>query len=370
MSGDRWFAPGRVNLIGEHTDYNGGYVLPIALDLGTTVEMSLRDDDRVVLHSAHPGAEPLDVAVGEIAPGAALGWAAYPAGVLWAAVQAGLPVRGLEAHYTSNLPVGSGLSSSAAISCSTAVALSDLLGWDADRHRLAALARTAENVVAGAPTGVMDQLASTFGLRGHALLIATDTLEVSAHRFDPDASGLELLVIDSHTPHALVASEYAARRRSCEEAAARLDIDHLCWLTPAELDAAARRVGLDDLLYRRARHVVTDSARTLEATRILREGGDIRALGRLFDQSHASMRDDYEITAPTVDLIQDTARAAGAVGARMTGGGFGGSVIALVEAGSADEVLAACVRAAQAAGHPVPTAFVAHAGDGARRLDD
>ncbi len=368
MSSGRWFAPGRVNLIGEHTDYNGGYVLPIALDLGTGVEIRLRDDDRVVLSSAHPGAKTLELRLDQIVPGADLGWAAYPAGVAWAAADAGLPVRGFEAHYSSNLPVGAGLSSSAAIGCATALALSDLLGWAADRHRIAALARTSENVIAGAPTGVMDQLASTFGERDHALLIATDSLGVTPTRFDPASAGLALMVIDSHTPHALVDGEYAARRRSCEQAAEAIGVEHLCSLTPVQWDAAATEAGLDGALLRRARHVVSDSARAEDVARILCSTGDFTEIGRLFNESHESMRVDYEITAPTVDLIQRAAVDAGALGARMTGGGFGGSVIALVDQDAVSTVLAACVAASARAGHPEPTAFVAHPGDGARRV--
>ncbi len=359
-----WFAPGRVNLLGEHTDYAGGMVLPIALAQGTAVAVGRTSEPVVEAVSDFGAGDPVSVAIDAIRPGADLGWFAYPAGVWWAAAQAGLPVGGAQLAVASDLAVGAGLSSSAALSCSTGQALSDLFGWSATTHEVAALARRSENEIAGAPTGVMDQLASMCGVADHALAIDTRTQQVTPVPFVTDA--VRMLVIDSHTPHALVTGEYAARRSAVAEAEAALGVDHLALVEPERIEGAAGELG--DLLYRRSRHIVADSNRVHAAVELLRAGADVRDLGPLFDASHASMRDDFEITAPTVDLIQQTAVTAGAYGARMTGGGFGGCVIALVDAGREDEVLEACRRASADAGHPTPTAFVATAADGARRL--
>ncbi|GAB3584978.1 galactokinase [Calidifontibacter terrae] len=359
-----WFAPGRVNLLGEHTDYAGGMVLPIALAQGTAVAVALTNEPTIEAVSAFGGSPPVSVAIDAITPSADLDWFAYPAGVWWAAREAGRRVGGAQLAVASDLAVGAGLSSSAALSCSTGLALSDLFGWVATTHEVAALARRSENEIAGAPTGVMDQLASMCGVRDRALAIDTRTQEVTPVAFVTDA--VRLLVIDSHTPHALVSGEYAARREAVADAERLLNCDHLALVDPARIER--ERAELGDLLYRRARHIVADSNRVHQAVEILRSGAVVSGLGPLFNASHISMRDDFEITAPTVDLIQRTALDAGAHGARMTGGGFGGCVIALVDAGRENEVLAACRKAAADASYPEPTAFVATAADGARRL--
>lgn len=362
-----WHAPGRVNLLGEHTDYAGGMVLPIALAQGTNVAARRRADDQIHLVTETAADQPVRLLINDVAPGGDLGWAAYAAGVLWAAAQQGLPVSGVELAFVSDLPVGAGLSSSAALSCVTALALSDLLSWSLDPHQLAALARSAENHIAGAPTGVMDQLASVCGVADHALAIDTLTEQIDVVPFRPEIQGACLLVIDSHTPHALVAGEYADRRRAVAEAERLLGVEHLARVGLEEVDASRSVLGMS--LWRKARHVVSDSARVQDAVRALKSGNDIRRIGTLFNESHASMRDAFEITVDTVDLIQQTAVAAGAHGARMTGGGFGGCVIALVDSSEVDRVQAACASTAARAGHPTPTAFVAGAADGARRLE-
>lgn len=360
-----WFAPGRVNLIGEHTDYNDGFVLPAALSQGALAQARRRPDRTLRLHSINAD-ETTTLDLDDIRPGADLGWAAYLAGVGWAAAQRGLDVPGLDLVVTSDVPLGAGLSSSAALSCVVARAWTDLAGWDLPDTEVAALGRTAENEIAGAPTGLMDQLASVCGRKDHVLQIDTRSQEVTAVACDLSGRGTALLVIDSQTPHALVDGAYGDRRAECREAADRLGVRALRDVDLAGLSDALAE--LPELLARRARHVVTDSARVQQVVDLLREDADPRSIGPLLNASHASMRDDFAITVPTVDVLQEAAVEAGAHGARMTGGGFGGCVIALVDLDRVEQVAAACVRAARTAGHPRPTAFVAEFGPGARRL--
>ena len=361
-----WFAPGRVNLIGEHTDYNDGFVLPMALPLGTVAAVRRRDDGRLRVHSAEAG-ETRTVALSDVAPDGGLGWVSYVAGVGWAAAQQGLDVPGLDISLEANLLQGAGLSSSASLSCVTAKAWSDLAGWSLDGDAIAALGRTAENDIAGAPTGVMDQLASVHGRDGHAMKIDTRSIEVEQIPFDLAAQGLSLLVVDSRAPHALVDGEYAERRQSCSEAALMLGVPALRDVPLAGLDETLGRMK-SDLLRRRARHIITDSARVLEVSTLLQDGGDVRRIGPLLNDSHASMRDDFEITVPQVDVLQEALVSAGAHGSRMTGGGFGGSVIALVDAGSEDWIIEAAQDAAAAREFAEPVGFVATAAAGARAL--
>lgn len=360
-----WASPGRVNLIGEHTDYNGCFVLPIALAQAAIAAVRLRTDDLVRVHTLDLD-KTVEVRLSEIAPDTGLDWAAYVAGVGWAAARQGLPVRGIDLAISSNVPVGAGLSSSAALSCATARAWADLLGWDVSDAEVAALGRAAENEIAGAPTGVMDQLASVCGRADHAMMIDTRSIEVTQLPFDLAAAGLSLLVIDSRAPHQLVDGEYGERRTSCYEAARQLGVRQLRDVPIDDIDRIL--APLPDRLRRRAHHVITDSHRVEELAEILQGGGDLRRIGPLLNDSHASMRDDFEITVPAVDSLQTAALDAGALGARMTGGGFGGCVIALVEADDAHRIAAECIAAAQFDGHPTPRAFVAETGDGARRL--
>lgn len=359
-----WFAPGRVNIIGEHTDYNDGFVLPIALAEGTWVAARRRDDDTVRLHTDSPDVSDPSVTLrlGELHDGQSVGWASYAAGVGWAAGQRGLDVPGLDIAVTSNVPTGAGLSSSAALSCGTARAWVDLAGWSLSDSEVADLGRDAENHIAGAPTGLMDQLASVCGRAGHAMQIDTRSVQITQIPFDLPSHGLSLLVIDSRAPHALVSGEYAERRRSCQEAAAALGVSALRDASVADLD------GLPDLLQRRARHIITDSARVEQVAALLTDGSDPRTIGPLLTQSHISMRDDFEITVPVTDLIAETACTTGAYGARQTGGGFGGCVIALVDQPAAQTVAQACVSAAAAGGFNEPKSFIAVPSDGARRI--
>ena len=354
-----WLAPGRINLIGEHTDYNGGFVLPFALPQAALLAASPRDDGRWRFVSLDLDST---VETSELVPGEK-GWHSYLAGVFWALRQAGHDVGGADLVLSSDVPLGAGLSSSAAIECVVMAALCDLYDLDIDPMTRARLCQVAENQYVGAPTGLMDQAASTLCTEGHALFLDCRSFEVAQVPLDVAAAGLEILVVDTKTPHSHVDGEYAARRASCAAACERLGIDLLREVS--DLDAALAE--LPELEGRRVRHVVTENSRVLATVAALSDG-DFAEVGRLMTASHASMRDDYEITAPTVDLAVDTMLAAGALGARMTGGGFGGCVLGLVEAGSTSEVSKAVEDAFAAAGHGAPVSFLARPSAGAHRV--
>ncbi|MEO9151172.1 MAG: galactokinase family protein, partial [Lapillicoccus sp.] len=279
-----WSAPGRVNLIGEHTDYNGGLALPIALPQRTYAATRLRDDGRLRLSSDF-SPTPVEVAVADIAAGRPGGWASYVAGVVWAAGEAGHVVPGLDVHITSEVPVGAGLSSSAALECSVAAALSDLLDLglladDAGRATLSRWCDQAENVIAQAPTGGMDQAISMRGVAAHAMLLDCRTGDIEQVPFDLAAEGLALLVIDTKAEHALVDGQYAARRRACERAAAILGVATLREVSISGLDDALARLG-DEELEARVRHVVTEIDRVEQCVAALR-AGDFDRVGALF----------------------------------------------------------------------------------------
>lgn len=367
-----WSAPGRVNLIGEHTDYNGGLCLPIALPHRTYVAVRRRDDDLVRLVSAQDAGRLREVRLADVAPGAVDGWPSYVAGVAWALREAGHAVGGFDVAVDSCVPFGAGLSSSAALESAVAVALDATHGLglagpagepdDAGRARLAAACVRAENEIAGAPTGGMDQAASLRARDGHALLL--DCLDGSVRHvpFDLAADGLALLVVDTRAAHALVDGQYAARRAACEAAAARLGLGTLREIAPEALDDAL--ASLDDgsdegtVQVRRVRHVVREIAR-VQAFVALLDADRLRDVGPLMDASHASLRDDYEVSCRELDVAVEAARAAGALGARMTGGGFGGSAIALVEADAVPTVATAVDAAFAAEGLRAPAFSVA-----------
>ncbi|MFR9778177.1 galactokinase [Micromonospora sp. MS34] len=363
----RWAAPGRVNLIGEHTDYNDGFVLPFALPLRTVVAAAVRPDtcwtvwselaDDVVEFGPKEADE----------PGRVTGWAAYVAGVVWALRATGHAVPGARFAIASDVPVGSGLSSSAAIESAVLAALVELGGLDLPAARWPRLAQRAENEYVGAPTGIMDQSAVIRGRAGHALFLDCRTEEVEQIPFDLDSAGLAMLVIDSRAPHRHADGEYASRRKSCEEAARSLGVPALRDVRVTGLDAALGRLSNDETR-RRVRHVVTEDQRVLDTVALLR-AGRVRDIGPLLTGSHASMRDDFEITVPEVDTAVEAALAAGAYGARMTGGGFGGCVLALVDASSADAVAAAVTAAYADRGFAAPGTLTVLPATGATRLD-
>ncbi|BBZ37443.1 galactokinase [Mycobacterium conspicuum] len=358
----RHAAPGRINLIGEHTDYNLGFALPIALPQRTVVTFTPGANDAIAVSSDRaPDVVriPLDTAPGDVT-----GWAAYVAGVIWALRQAGHPVPGGTMSITSDVEMGSGLSSSAALECAALGAIASAAGArDIDAKEQARLAQRAENDYVGAPTGLLDQLASLFGQTSTALLIDFRDLTVAPVPFDPDSSGVTLLLIDSRARHRHAGGDYAARRASCERAAADLQAPSLREVQDRGLSALAAVKGPVDA--RRARHVLTENRRVLDCVAALHHS-DFAEVGRIFTASQASMRDDFEITTEHIDLIADTATRTGALGARMTGGGFGGCVIALVPVDRAELVGDAIRHAAREAGfeQPVITRTRAAAGAG------
>ena len=357
-----WAAPGRVNLIGEHTDYNDGYVMPFALAHRVMIAAAPRPGGGWSVTSLNNDSSRI-FEVADLQPGMT-GWPAYVAGVVWALRQAGHRVEGADLVLTSDVPEGAGLSSSAALECAVLTALADINDLDIAGLDRAKLARRSENVFVGAPTGLMDQAAATLCTAGHALFFDCRTYDSEQVRFELASAGLEILVLDTKTPHALVDSEYAARRASCEEAARLLGVSALRDVT--NLDAALDQLP-DTVIRRRVRHVVTENARVLEAVTALR-AGRIADLAPLLDASHASMRDDFEITVPQVDLAVEVARASGALGARMTGGGFGGCIIALVPEGNVEHVGGDIARSFADAGYDPPTHFAALPSAGAQRL--
>lgn len=356
-------APGRINLIGEHTDYNLGWALPIALPWRTVVTFEPSDADGVTVRSDYVDGSariPLNTKAGDVT-----GWASYVAGVVWSLRSAGHPVPGGRMWITSEIPMGSGLSSSAALECAALGALSTAAGVRIDRIDQALIAQRAENDYVGAPTGLLDQLSALFGEDSTALLIDFRKLTVSPVAFDPSSSGVVLLLIDSRERHGHVGGEYAARRLSCERAAADVGVVSLREIQDrglAVLDGVT-----DPVDARRARHVLTENQRVFDFVAALGDSDFVKA-GRIFNASHASMRDDFGITTENIDLIADTAVGAGALGARMTGGGFGGCVIALAPAGRAEAVGEAVREAVRAVGYEEPVITRTHAGAGAGAL--
>ncbi|QNE20781.1 galactokinase [Kribbella qitaiheensis] len=360
-----WRAPGRVNLIGEHTDYNDGLVMPIALPNQIVVTASARTDGRfAVATKGQPGST--EFALDELEPHSVQDWAAYPAGAAWVLREAGYAIGGANLLVESDLPSGAGLSSSAALLCATSVALLGLQGITVDPAEVARLAQKAENQYVGAPVGLMDQMASMCCTAGHALYFDIRAMSTDQIPFDPAADGLALLVVDVKAPHRHVDGEYAARRKSCEQAAAELGVPALRSVDFDQLDDALARL-TDDVVRRRVRHVVTEIRRVEEAVELM-HAGRLRDVGPLFTASHVSLRDDFEITVPELDVAVDTALAAGALGARMTGGGFGGCIIALVEADAAESTLAAIEKAFAEHGFSAPSSLAATPSPGASRL--
>jgi galactokinase len=376
---ESWFAPGRANLMGEHTDYNEGFVLPFALGRGVTAIATARDDGLLVLRSKQVPDEPVTIGLDQLAPGAVGGWGAYPAGVAWSLREAGYSVCGASIDVDSDLPVGAGVSSSAALECSVGLALCSLSGISVPRRELAAIAKRAENDFVGAPTGIIDQSASLLCTDRHAMLLDCGTLRTTQVPFSPTADGVSALVIDTRVTHALVSGEYARRRGECEQAARLLGVRALGVLG-LSAGAGLDRLGEieDPVLRRRARHVITDSARAKAvADALLAGGGDsngdsngeiYRYIGELLVEGHASLRDDFEVSWREADVTVEVAVAAGTFGAKMIGGGFGGSVLALMPAEREGAVRAAVTEAFTANGWAPPEFLKAVPSPPAHRL--
>ncbi|MGW5458676.1 galactokinase [Streptomyces sp. NPDC003996] len=362
-----WAAPGRVNLIGEHTDYNDGFVMPFALPHRAIAAVSRRTDGVLRLHSADVEGGVRELRLDDLAPQGDDEWTAYPAGVVWALREAGHGVTGADVHLSSTVPTGAGLSSSAALEVVIALALNDLYELGLPGWKLARLCQRAENVYVGAPTGIMDQTASACCEQGHALFLDTRDLSQRQIPFDLAAEGLRLLVVDTRVKHAHSGGEYGKRRAGCEKGAALLGVDALRDVPYAELDAALARLGDEEEVVRLVRHVVTEDHRVERVVDLLR-AGETCAIGPVLTEGHASLRDDFRISCPELDLVVDTALAGGALGARMTGGGFGGSAIVLAEAAEVDTLTKAVEEAFAAAGFTAPRVFEAVPSPGAGRL--
>ncbi len=354
MASGTFAAPGRVNLIGEHTDYCDGFVLPFALPQRTVVTATLLDRPEWTVSSRGETVH-FDLS----AP--VTGWAAYVAGVVWALRDAGFDPPGAVLSLESDVPMGAGLSSSAALECAVLTALVELGGLDLPVPQRPAVAQRAENAYVGMPCGIMDQSAATLARAGHALFLDCRSLAVEHIPFDLTGAGLAVLVIDTRAPHRLVEGEYAARRAACEQAAAALGVQALRDATAGDLST------LDGLLKRRARHVVTENQRVLDTVALLR-AGKVRDIGPLMTASHESMRYDFEITVPELDVAVEAALDSGAFGARMTGGGFGGCVLALVTTDAVSTVDRAVREAFSDNRFASPASFVATPAGGAARI--
>lgn len=357
-------APGRVNLIGEHLDYNGGRCLPLALPHATYAAVAPRDDRTLVATSLQLR-DTATVALGALGPGSVSGWAAYVAGVVWALLEAGWSLPGLDVVVDSRVPLGAGLSSSAALECALAVTLLEVAGvpdTEEVRRTLVTACMRAEAEMVGAPTGGMDQTAALLAREGHALLLDFD--DGSAHHMPwvPEQDGLALLVVDTRVTHTLAVGGYGSRRAECEAAARALGVPTLRAARGRSLEAVA-----DPVARRRARHVLAELDRVDAAVAALARG-DHAALGPLLTASHHSLRDDFEVSCAELDLVVETCTRHGASGARMTGGGFGGSAIALLPTAAVDEVVAAVTGAFTERGWTAPGFLRAPAGPAARRL--
>ena len=331
-------APGRVNLIGEHIDYSDGFVLPFAIKDRTYAAVRVRDDRKVRITSMQRRNKIVEHNIDAIRPGLKGEWERYPLGVIWAM---GL-TSGIDIMIDGHVPLGAGLSSSAALECSVATALNHLFSFGYSLEELARLTQKAENDYVGVPCGIMDQSVSLMAHAGSALLLDCRDLSTKNIAFDVASSGLELLIIDTQAHHSLTDGGYAERRASCESVVAKLDIKSLRELTLIQLEQS--RSLLTDTEFIRARHAVTEMARVMDAVRIL-EIKDFIALGQLLNQSHASLRDDYTVSCPELNTAVEASIAAGALGARMVGGGFGGSAIALIHAAHTQATIASIEKA-------------------------
>ena len=360
-----WSAPGRANLIGEHTDYNDGFVLPFAIEQRVFVAAARRTDSCVHASSLQAPTDDGSWRVDDpdgAAP--ASGWRAYPFGVVRALRRVG-DVPGVDLVVDGDVPLGAGLSSSAALECAVACAVAELAGLRLSPVELGLVGQAAENDFVGVPTGVMDQLAALLCEADHALLLDTRSLETRRIPFRPEASNCVLLVIDTHARRALASSGYAHRRRECESAAERLGVPALRDVDLAGLESAVLALD-DERLSSRVRHVVTENARVLECVRLL-ESGRLREIGPIVSASHVSLRDDYDVSCRELDLAVEACERAGALGARMIGGGFGGSALVLADAEDEDAIGSSAVAVFASHGLRAPSVMRAVPSPGARR---
>jgi galactokinase len=352
-----------VNLIGEHTDYNEGFVLPFAIDRRTYAAVSKRSDQVARIASAFSG-EVVEFEISEIQRDTVFDWSAYPLGVAWSLIQSGAKPQGFDLYVDSNVQVGAGLSSSAAIECSVALALNELWESGFSRSVLAKVGQRAENEIVGAPTGIMDQTASLFGQVDHAVFLDCRTLDAKATPLSLKENGLEIVVMDTRVAHRLTDGGYATRRQSCEEAAEIMGVTSLRDVTVESLEAS--RNLLEDVVYKRARHVVTENERVKKTVELLSSSGP-KSIGQLMNESHASMSDDFQISITELDVAVETAISEGAVGARMTGGGFGGAAIALIEKAKLASLTTAVLDKFRDQGFEKPEIFTVTADEGAKR---
>ena len=318
-------APGRVNLIGEHVDFLDGFVLPFAISDATTVAIAKNSSNKIRCASIQKKGAVSTIDCANIAPKSGEAWARYPIGVLWSlGIETGIDIL-----VDGQVPLGAGLSSSAALECAVATAINELFNLGLTLPELARAAQRAENIYVGMPCGIMDQSVSLMATEGNALLLDTRDLSIEQIPFNIAPLGLELLVIDTQVHHALVDGGYAERRASCEKAIADLDITSLRDISISEF--VARKPELDEKTYLRAFHGVTEMKRVLDAVTLLK-AGDFVGFGEIVTAAHISLRDNYTVSCPELNLAVDTALKFGALGSRMIGGGFGGSAIALIKA--------------------------------------
>lgn len=360
-------APGRVNLMGEHTDYNDGYVLPFAIDRVARIALSLHPATavRTLRVASTQGGPVVEADLDTLAAEQVTPWARYVAGVFWAFEQRGFALPGAEILLDSTVPIGAGLSSSAAIECAVALALNELLRLGLEREELVLLCQSAENDFVGAPTGILDQSASLLSTADHALFLDCRTRESRQVNLPLEAANLQILVIDTRVSHAHDSGGYKELVAACTRGAMELGVAALRDVGPERLPEAKKVLHPDT--YRRVRHIVTENQRVLATIEQLHAHGPA-AIGELLLESHASMRDDFGISCVELDLAVASAMAAGALGARMTGGGFGGSAIALVRSDLVQPVSDRVREAFAEAGYATPEIFAVVPGPGAQRL--
>lgn len=355
-------APGRVNLIGEHVDFLDGFVLPFAISDVTTVAIAKNSSGKIRTASIQKKGAISTVEIAELKPKSGEAWTRYPVGVIWAlGIDSGLDIL-IDGH----VPLGAGLSSSAALECAVATAINELFNLGLALPQLARATQRAENIYVGMPCGIMDQSVSLMATQGNALLLDTRDLSTEQIPFDIDPLGLELLVIDTQVHHALVDGGYAERRASCEKAVADLGINSLRDISIA--DFVARKSELDEKTYLRAFHGVTEMQRVLDAVALLK-GGDFVGFSEIVTAAHISLRDNYTVSCPELNLAVDTALKFGALGSRMIGGGFGGSAIALCKARDSDLIKSEIKSAFMAARFKSPRFFSALPSAGARVIN-